>query len=975
MALHGDELNLHRFAQALSFFTGSLVYDMSETGSVDSNYIHQVALQQFLTPEGCILLLNKDITVSPPAPYSLSVGDSIGQRDKFLYKLIEEMGYNRSTIACEPSLVAVRGGNVDIVTPFDAWRISFNGDVVSSIRSFCTETQMTLQTGIESVSLYSFSTGDSLFSYYLPEDTITITDDPEALPEFLARKEVYTLSPFGLSSFASEDGIKAHKISYLAEGSLLSSIQRAFGKKKIFLCCPDKAAAANIERSFEKDYTISHIDRMSLAESLSSIYTCVCPLDRSLETEDAVFIKIKETRKAAKANKFSDLINSIDHYVEKDYIVHQDYGIGRFCELLSMDIGDCKRDFIKLEYANSEYLYIPVENIDLIKKYGYTADVLNLDSLQSIARWRARKEKVKKKLFEIAEKLIETAAARKEYTKDPILYDEQMYAEFCARFPHELTEDQHNAINDVLDDLASTKVMDRMICGDVGFGKTEVALRTACAVLSSYTNNAQVAVIAPTTLLAAQHYKTFSERMKGMPVKIAHISSFISPYQRQKARKLAAEGKIDIVIGTHAILGCEFKNLKLLVIDEEQLFGVMHKEKLKTNDTNILTLTATPIPRTMQIVTAGITNCSLITTPPVDRLPIHTKLGIMDWDVITEAIEYEKKRSGTVYFITPRIVHMDELHRKLKLIFPKLRITCIHARMEKGKIEEIIEDFYSKKIDVLLSTNIVEAGLDIPHANTIVVHEAQMFGLSRLHQLRGRIGRGNVQGFAYFFIPKHHAHKVDVIEKLKILELHADLGSGFQIAANDMEFRGYGNLIGSEQSGHVKNIGIEMYNDMLEEAVAKLTQTNYNKKDFSPVLNLGLSFKIPDDYIEDQNIKIGIYKRLMQARAESELTGIKEELLDRFGALAKEVENLFDITTIRINAIKANVSKITYKNQLVSFEFFNDKPNNTEVILDIIRKNAKIAKLRPDNKLVVFIEEIQHNNLVRIINKVLEAIL
>ena len=533
---------------------------------------------------------------------------------------------------------------------------------------------------------------------------------------------------------------------------------------------------------------------------------------------------------------------------------------------------------------------------------------------------------------------------------------EGVYDEFSARFPYEETDDQEASIGAVLDDLASGRPMDRLICGDVGFGKTEVALRASLiAVLAGK----QVAVVVPTTLLARQHFHTFTERFRGFPVKIAQASRLVSPKERAEVKAGIKSGDIDIVIGTHALLakGIEFADLGLLIVDEEQHFGVQHKERLKQlrEDVHVLTLTATPIPRTLQLALSGVREMSLISTPPVDRLAVRTYVMPFDPVILREALLRERFRGGQTFFVVPRISDLDEAEAFLKEHAPELKVARAHGQMASRELDQVMNAFYDRQYDVLLSTSIVESGLDIPSANTLIVYRADMFGLAQLYQLRGRVGRSKVRAYAYITIPADARLTPAAERRLKVLQSLDTLGAGFVLASHDLDIRGAGNLLGEEQSGHIREVGYELYQSMLEEAVAALRGGDGVVEDqWSPRINLGTSVLIPEEYVPDLQVRLGLYRRLSGVDSHDAIESFAAELIDRFGPLPQEVRHLLDIVEIKGLCRQAGIEQIDAGPKGAVIAFRNKSFANPEGLIDFIRKEGKQVKLQPDHRLIYY---------------------
>jgi transcription-repair coupling factor (superfamily II helicase) len=582
---------------------------------------------------------------------------------------------------------------------------------------------------------------------------------------------------------------------------------------------------------------------------------------------------------------------------------------------------------------------------------------VQLDRLGGAA-WQARKAKAKERLREMADGLIRIAAERATKQTDAMEPPQGLFDEFCARFPYEETDDQLGAIGDVLEDLGAGRPMDRLICGDVGFGKTEVALRAAFVVAMS---GQQVAVVAPTTLLARQHFKTFSERFEGWPVRVRRLSRLVPAKEASETRDGLASGEIEIVVGTHAVLSKQvsFKNLGLVVVDEEQHFGVKHKEKLKElrADVHMLTLTATPIPRTLQMSLSGIREMSIIATPPVDRLAVRTYITPWDPVVIRESLLREKYRGGQAYFVAPRISDLPQLERFLREQVPEIKFVVGHGQMAPTQLEEVMTAFYDGQYDVLLSTTIVESGLDIPTANTMIIHRADMFGLAQMYQLRGRVGRSKARAYAYLTTPAEKQITLSAEKRLKVLQSLDSLGAGFQLASHDLDIRGGGNLLGDEQSGHIKEIGVELYQQMLEDAVAELRARagaeEVADRGWSPQINTGAAVLIPDEYVPDLNVRLALYRRISDAEKAQDREALAAELIDRFGPLPPEADQLLKVVAIKGLCREANVAKIDVGPKGAVVTFRNDDFRNPMGLIQFVAKNAIAWKVRPDNKVVV----------------------
>jgi len=688
----------------------------------------------------------------------------------------------------------------------------------------------------------------------------------------------------------------------------------------------------------------------------------VLGLEEGFETGDLAIVSEQDilgdrlVRRGRKTRKASDFISELQSLAPGDLVVHVDHGIGRFEGLKTIEVQGAPHDCLFLIYAGGDRLFLPVENIELLSRYGSDEQGVQLDKLGGGA-WQAKKSKLKERIREIAENLIRTAAARELKPGDVLPPPEGAFDEFNARFPYEETEDQLASIDAVLEDLQKGRPMDRLVCGDVGFGKTEVALRSAFVAAM---NGKQVAVVVPTTLLARQHYATFEERFRGLPLNIAKASRLVPRKELEQVKQGLASGDVDIVIGTHALLtpAIKFRDLGLLIIDEEQHFGVKHKERLKELRANVhvLTLTATPIPRTLQLALSGIRELSLITTPPLDRLAVRTYISPFDPVIIRESLLREHFRGGQSFYVVPRISDLDEVAAFLREQVPEVKFRAAHGRMAPTELEDIMTGFYDRKFDVLLSTTIVESGLDIPTANTLIVHRADMFGLAQLYQLRGRVGRSKQRAYALLTTPANRSLTPAAEKRLKVLQSLDSLGAGFTLASHDLDLRGAGNLLGDEQSGHIKEVGYELYQQMIEEAVAKLRtgEDSFEAEgSWSPQINIGTSVLIPESYVEDLQVRLGLYRRLADLHDQEAVDGFGIELYDRFGKVPDEVRHLLDIVSIKLLCRAANVEGVDAGPKGAVIKFRGDAVANPAALVQWIGGQGSLAKLRPDMKLVI----------------------
>jgi transcription-repair coupling factor (superfamily II helicase) len=688
----------------------------------------------------------------------------------------------------------------------------------------------------------------------------------------------------------------------------------------------------------------------------------IVPLDHGFTTPNLAVLTEQDmlgdrlVRRAKRKKSADAFMAELATLSPGDFVVHVEHGIGRYEGLTQIPVAKAPHDCVALSYAGGDKLYVPVENIDVLSRYGSGSDGVTLDRLGGEA-WQRRKSRMKERIREIAGELIAVAAARALKPGEIAEIDASSYAEFSNRFPYQETEDQDRAIDDALGDLSAGKPMDRLVVGDVGFGKTEVALRAAFVAAMA---GMQVALVCPTTLLARQHYQGFVERFQGFPIRIGRLSRLVGTNEAKATREGLEDGTIDIVIGTHAVLAKSvgFKRLGLVIVDEEQRFGVVHKERLKTMkaDVHVLTLTATPIPRTLQMAMSGLRELSVIQTPPVDRLAVRTY--VMPWDkvVMREALLREHYRGGQSFFVTPRIADLPQIEEFLAKEIPEIKYVVAHGQMAPGMVEERMSAFYDKHYDVLLSTTIVESGLDIPSANTMIIHRADRFGLAQLYQLRGRVGRAKTRAYAYLTTAPDRIMTEAAEKRLKVLSDLDSLGAGFQLASHDLDIRGAGNLLGDEQSGHIREVGFELYQSMLEDAILEARAGGLARdsiRDLSPQITTDAAVMIPDTYVPDLDLRMGLYRRVNELEAASEIDAFAAEMIDRFGALPEATENLLTLIQIKLHAKKAHIAKIDLGPRGALVSFWQDKFPKVDALLAYVARLNGIAKLRPDMRLSI----------------------
>ena len=790
---------------------------------------------------------------------------------------------------------------------------------------------------------------------------------------FISSDEILeSLSKFSINHINKDN---SHNISYLTDKyytsieqskwELILELFNVYKEKIVILCAKgednfniikEKLASSNIEYSVLTNFSDAGSNK---------IYLSLLPLEQGCLLEDKYllvsckdFIPTKNTVEKTKQSGFSKLQNilsELENLKPQDLVVHKKHGIGKFLQIETIIIKDCRHDCLKISYDNNDILYVPVENIKLVKKYG-TGEA-TLDRLGNHS-WEKRKAVQKDKIGALAAELVKVAAARSLTTQDPIEIDNELYHKFCSEFPHPLTQDQISGIEDIRSDLASGKLMDRLVCGDVGFGKTEVIMHAVFFLtLGNLAGKSQVVVLVPTMTLARQHYLNFVRRFKDFDVNIVHLSRLAKPNDLSAAKIAIAENKADIIIGTHAALAnsLKFANLGLVIIDEEQHFGVTQKEKLKKIATNIhsLHVSATPIPRTLQISMAGVKDLSLISTAPYGRIPVKTIIDACSDEVLKQALSLEIERGGQSFYVCPRISHLEAAQLRLKKLLPNARVQILHGQMKPVEIEESLNDFYDGKYDILLSTNIVECGLDVAKANTIIIEKVEMLGLSQLYQLRGRVGRNSIQGYAYLLFDENTSFTKHATRRLEVMENIDYLGAGFAIASHDMDIRGFGNILGAEQAGHIKEIGVELYQEMLDEAINQLKHNNAkSSNDEDIVINLPLDVYIPEEYVEDGNIRLALYKRIGALSHNNEIEKFTSEMQDRFGTIPTPLVNLLAIVDLKNDCKNLGISKIDAGDKGFSLKL-TESSSLADKMIDLANKFPNKFKIKPDNKISI----------------------
>lgn len=950
-----------------------------------------------------ILATEKSFSYAPPPVsyfkeiYALRKTQSLSMNE--LQQILMHFGYKRFELTEKPGQFSIRGGLIDVYPVAEDFpcRIDFFGNSVESIKIFDVNSQKSIseikeinitkaweipisaetkiifrkkckncdKRTLELLDEYGIFNGIERFlQYFFEEDLGSVYDYLETNSLFVSDSASDFDAPNNFPQIYTQkfDGegenfavFNNFTVNIHTEKGFQSFLNNCLQYKKSIICVESAGAVNIIKNVFQEnnftDFEISN--KISEAQDGITVIHANIREGFILPSRHTIIYTGKQLlgyilQSPGKKKSTSGFFKNHSNLIPGHYVVHKNHGIAIFDGLHTIKVSDVTHDFLCLIYKNNDKLFVPVENIDLISRYGDNDCQVELDKLGG-ASWNNRSEKVRRKLLVIANSLLEIAAKRKLEHIDPIEINDEKYERFCKKFLHLETADQNAAINEVINDLRGTTPMDRLICGDVGFGKTEVALRAAFIMADA---GKQVVLLAPTTILVNQHYKNFMKRFNETGLKVCQLSRFLSKNELQNNIAKIKNGKVQIIIATHTILSSkiQFKNLGLLIIDEEQHFGVKQKEFIKSvkNNIHILAMSATPIPRTLQMAISGIKDISIIASPPMDKLPVKTYVSDFENDTLEKAITREMKRGGQIFIVSPRVEFLDELYSKFTTMFPKINIKVVHGKTPD--LEEVINDFCNHKMDILISTNIIDSGIDIQNANTIIVYRAEMFGLSQLYQLRGRVGRlSNVQGYCYLLIPAKKKLTLNAEKRISVLQSLNTLSSGFTLAAYDLDIRGAGNIVGDEQSGHIRDVGVELYQKMLEAAIMMKDMNN----EISPHINIGVPVLIPDSYIEDKNLRTSMYRRIGDITTLSEIDEMEFELANRFGCIPAEVYNLLDVIKIKILCIGANIDKIDVGRNGIVFSFHNNECRYPDKLLRFVNKNQNFIKIRPDQKVIV----------------------
>jgi transcription-repair coupling factor (superfamily II helicase) len=911
----------------------------------------------------------------------------------FQEKLIDylyEAGYDPVPLVREQGEYAKRGAIVDVFPPSSASpvRIELLGDQVYSLRFFDPGSQRS-QAEMErffliparlspdkGVTIMDYLTGGSVVVHKGIDEVCRRTgEDGEDQPDGRAREKLLSLLNVDIS------GIQGVDAGEVLEAVSNQDLREIFQEKKteIFKTMTERLRtewssypyvyffAANRhqgERLQEilKNYDLSLpiVNDMGYRRKEKEWAIVVGPLRKGFRTSNFIVLTEQDIvgpKKRTAKQKWEgtdEFLSSFKDLTVGDYVVHVENGIGVYQGIKQLKVGGCEKDFLLIEYQNEDRLYVPVDSLELVQKYiGGEKSKPKIDKLGT-GYWRNVKSRVKKYVEDIAKELIQFYAEREMAQGHAFPPDDELFREMEERFDYEETEGQQRVIREVLDDLMKQRPMDRVVCGDVGFGKTEVAVRAA---FKAMIDNKQVALLVPTTILAQQHYKTFSERFRDYPVTVDMLSRFRSKEEQTRTIERTKKGGVDLVVGTHRLLqkDVEFKDLGLLIVDEEHRFGVKHKERLKflKKNVDVLSLSATPIPRTLHMAITGIKDLSIINTPPLDRLAVKTQVVKFNDTVIKKAVTDELARGGQVFFVHNVVYNIGVVHDHLKRILPDVRIAVAHGKMNEKQLERIMLDFIGDKYDLLLSTNIIESGLDITNVNTIFINNAHRFGLADLYQLRGRVGRSTRQSYAYLLVPGTEVLARESLARLKIIEEMTELGSGLKVANYDLELRGAGNLLGKEQSGHINLIGFELYCSMLEEAVRELKEEGQQEEEIPTEVNVPLDAFIPDSYIGDETSKLLAYKRLSKIRNETELTDMEGEFRDRYGPVPGPLANLLKIIDLKVLLTGMRVKRLECSGNQIILHVTERTPLDMKKILKLVKEDKGGVKLLPDGRIVI----------------------
>lgn len=999
----GDQVDIEQIANFLSYNGFSRVTSAIDNGEfavrgeildvVISSVGYRITcvwgvienIRQYDTDSQTTTQVENEIRLSPAREYPLNATNI----DNFKRKFVANFGVNHISSAIYNSISnGMRYNGYEYLGPLFYQKMNNLYDYLD--QRIIIYDDLSLDAAREYVQLYQESYNLRIAANQIDSESYYYALQPDLLIKNIDELEDLLLNDRNLHITSSvPDEMQYRVINDIAitlknNGGLtieaMSKIANQYHSQNIVICFNNSKSRDKFRNILLSHQSLCNINYLTEVKQ-QTFNLLICPIAQSFSADNILFIaeidvlgKQDQRRNTTSKQKLTNILTELDNITPGDLIVHKQHGVGQFDKIETLKVDNISHDCIKILYANNDIFYLPVENIDQLKKYG--GDNAVLDKLGHV-EWQKRKAKLKNKIRDIAKQLMQITAKRALIRGAEVHFEKAAYDKFCQGFPYNETQDQQSAINDIETDLSSGRLMDRLICGDVGFGKTEVAMRASYMVASDLNEDTpQIVVISPTTILSKQHYQNFCARFAGTNLKIAQISRLVKPAQVKAIKADIEAGKVNIVIGTHALLSnnINFKNLKMVVIDEEQHFGVLQKEKLKQLKAGIhvLALSATPIPRSLQMSMVGIKDLSLITTPPLDRLSISTRVLPYDAVIIRDALMRERQRGGLSFFVVPKIKDIEAATKQLEVIVPELKYKIAHGRMSPSAIDNIMNEFCDAKFDILVSTTIIESGIDIPIANTIIISGADKLGLSQIYQLRGRVGRRKERGYAYLLfsnktkISKYSARRLEILQNLNTL------GAGFTIASHDMDLRGFGNLIGDEQSGHVREVGSELYQEMLDEAIAELRKESSEILEFTPKINLKIPILIPETYIEDSALRLAIYRRTGLLKNNEDIENFALEMEDRFGPVPNEFLNLLKVVEIRNKCMEHKIEALDSGPEGFVIKF-NENFDVSEKVMNFVQKYPRNAKIKPDNKLV-YLKKLNQDNLIDEANQFLKEL-
>ncbi|TNF53959.1 transcription-repair coupling factor, partial [bacterium] len=894
---------------------------------------------------------------------------------ELMIETLNTYGFKTVPIVSGQGELSIRGGILDIFPAEHELplRIEFFGDEIESLRYFDIETQRTVKE-LQAVSIGPAAEpeeGPNLIDV-LKEYTV-IFNEPgdikrhhEDIVSMLHDRKTVHLTSLPLTgegfdfSISGTGGIGLLREERKSIEDFVTKIKELKARYFILLVCSADGQAKRLrELCLEKDLAVPIRRGETAIHQPGSPVITTGKLSRGFRFDNTIILTERDIFgkkpgfRALKKSRVSRLVSSIEDFKEGDLLVHSEHGIGKFLGLQKQLVEDHEGDFIVIEYLGGDKLYVPLERINSIQKYHAHEKIKpKMDKLGG-KTWQRTRSKVKQKIKDMAERLLSLYARRSTARGHAFSQDTELHREFDGFFLYEETPDQLTSISEIKRDMENSVPMDRLLCGDVGYGKTEIVMRAG---FKAVYDSKQVAILVPTTILAEQHFDTFTSRFSAFPIKIDFLSRFKSKAEQKKTLEALARGDIDIIIGTHRLLARDvrFYNLGLLVIDEEHKFGVTHKEKIKNLKSNVavLTLSATPIPRTLHMALSGIRAMSVIETPPEDRLAVRSFVARFHSEIIQDALQKELERDGQAFFVHNRIQDIYRMTEYLQNLVPQARIVVAHGQMKEKELEQVMRSFMRREADILVSTAIIGAGLDIPTANTIIINRADKFGLADLYQLRGRVGRSNVRAYAYFLITGDDTITEVARKKLRAIQDLSYLGAGFRLAMKDLEIRGAGNLLGQEQSGHIEAVGFDLYVEMLEQTVAELKGEKVTPR-IDPVLDLKITAMIPEDYIVNPDLRLSLYRKIASARDKNMLKNLSEELMDRFGTPPEETKRLLEIMELKVSAKRLAITKILNTQGRITVIFAPETPVTPEKLISLYGKRTEGLKLLPEGGIEV----------------------